>query len=189
MRLNVEGIARNVDPNREITVVGWEDALLTMKSEETTTAKSEVHTIKETQKEDTEDGTNSEDVNWMRNSRGRSRGRFRGRGGLFHQSVRKRNCYIRDDPTHFARYCPLNPKRARNENKGSTVTGFVTENNSNLSEGDSNDGVFFANNKKAKTETPYGRDNNWHRGIQIDHFRGSPWESVGWLWGISKRMG
>ncbi len=34
MRLNVEGIARNIDPNQEITVLFMEDALLKLKKEE-----------------------------------------------------------------------------------------------------------------------------------------------------------
>ena len=45
IRLNVEGIARNVDPNREITVAGLEGALLRMKTEETASVKPEIESL------------------------------------------------------------------------------------------------------------------------------------------------
>ncbi len=128
MRLNVEGIARNTNVDREVTVEGLEDAILRMKSDEIAT-KSEVNECCES-KEDQPAVQGEEDINWTRNtSRGRGgRGRFRGRSWQ-NNPVRKRTCYICDDPNHFARFCPDNPKKAKKEE--STVTAFLKEKKNN----------------------------------------------------------
>ena len=103
VKLSVESMARNVNPNRELTLKGTEEAILRMRTTEDENNRKEILVVEN-------DPTDEQrEINWTRyhrgqrrfrsnDMRGRGRGNYAGRGGL----KRKQGCYTCGKWDHHA---------------------------------------------------------------------------------------